>query len=100
MVRCYLEKPLTVGPLGSTYVHIEEKDVSGGFGVNLIVRWKAARVKGVGLPAGLDWRGTSSLGLRLVQMLSKQLDAGVEVHQIDGTEFAVSIPVDRMKDDS
>jgi hypothetical protein len=43
-VRRYLEKPLVVGPLASTYVHIEEKDVSGGFGANFIVRWQADRV--------------------------------------------------------
>jgi hypothetical protein len=43
MVRRYLEKPLAVGPLRSTYVHIEEKDVTGGFGANFIVRWNADR---------------------------------------------------------
>jgi hypothetical protein len=43
-VRRYLEKPLVVGPLASTYVHIEEKDVSGGFGANFIVRWEADKV--------------------------------------------------------
>lgn len=44
LVRRYLGKPLAVGPLASTYVHIEEKDVSGGFGANFIVRWEADRV--------------------------------------------------------
>ncbi len=43
-VRRYLEKPLVVGPLASTSVHIEEKDVTGGFGANFIVRWEADRV--------------------------------------------------------
>lgn len=43
-VRRYLEKPLFVGPLASTYVHLEEKDESGGFGANFIVRWEADRV--------------------------------------------------------
>lgn len=41
LIRHYLGKPLAVGPLASTYVHIEEKDVSGGFGANFIVRWEA-----------------------------------------------------------
>lgn len=41
LVRRYLDKPLTLGPLASTYVHIEEKDVTGGFGANFIVRWNA-----------------------------------------------------------
>lgn len=44
LVRRHLEKPLPVGPLASTYVHIEEKDVSGGFGANFIVRWEADRI--------------------------------------------------------
>lgn len=43
LVRHYLNKPLLVGPMASTYVHIEEKDNSGGFGANFIVRWDADR---------------------------------------------------------
>jgi hypothetical protein len=44
LVRRYLERPFTLGPLASSYVHIEEKDNSGGFGANFIVRWVADRV--------------------------------------------------------
>jgi hypothetical protein len=44
LVRRFLEKPFTLGPLASTFVHIEEKDMSGGFGANFIVRWSADRV--------------------------------------------------------
>ncbi len=44
---------------------------------------------GVGLPAGFDWRRTRSLGLRLVQMLSGQLDATVQVNSGDGTKFEI-----------
>jgi hypothetical protein len=44
LVRRHLENPLDLGPLASTYVHIGEKDVSGGFGANFIVRWSAGRV--------------------------------------------------------
>jgi two-component sensor histidine kinase len=44
---------------------------------------------GVGLPQGLDWRQSGSLGLRLVQMLSKQLDAKVEVSSGHGTKFEI-----------
>jgi hypothetical protein len=39
LVRRYLERPTVVGPLATMYVHIEEKDTSGGFGANFIVRW-------------------------------------------------------------
>ena len=48
------------------------------------------RDNGAGLPAGLDWRRADSLGLRLVQILAKQLCATVEVQSGAGTEFLVS----------
>jgi two-component sensor histidine kinase len=44
---------------------------------------------GVGLPPGFDWRRNRSLGLRLVQMLSKQLDSTVEVSSGYGTKFEI-----------
>ena len=44
LVRRYLERPRILGPLASTYIHIEERDVSGGFGANFIVRWEADRI--------------------------------------------------------
>ena len=46
---------------------------------------------GVGLPYGLDWRQAKSLGLRLVQMLTKQINAGVEVDSGAGTRFEIVI---------
>jgi PAS domain S-box-containing protein len=48
------------------------------------------RDNGIGLPAGLDWRQAKSLGLRLVQILARQLSAAVEVSSGEGTEFSVS----------
>jgi PAS domain S-box-containing protein len=48
------------------------------------------RDNGVGLPAGLDWRKTRSLGLRLVQMLSGQLGGTVEVRGGEGTAFEIT----------
>jgi len=44
LVRRYLKQPQLLGPLASTDVHIEERDVSGGFGANFIVRWEADRI--------------------------------------------------------
>lgn len=44
LVRRYLERPRILGPLASTYIHIEERDDSGGFGANFIVRWEAERI--------------------------------------------------------
>ena len=47
------------------------------------------RDSGVGLPAGLDWRNTPSLGLRLVQMLARQLNGTVDALGPPGCEFRV-----------
>jgi hypothetical protein len=44
LVRSHLKRAQVLGPLASTDVHIEERDVSGGFGANFIVRWEADRV--------------------------------------------------------
>lgn len=43
-VRRYLEKPYFLGPLASSFIHIEEKDTSGGFGANFIVKWSSDRM--------------------------------------------------------
>jgi PAS domain S-box-containing protein len=48
------------------------------------------RDNGVGLPPALDWRQANSLGLHLVQMLSGQLQAVVDVTRTGGTEFTVT----------
>jgi PAS domain S-box-containing protein len=48
---------------------------------------------GVGLPAELDWRQSSSLGLRLVQMLAKQMRGAVQTGPGPGTEFQVRFNV-------
>ena len=45
---------------------------------------------GIGLPAGLDWRRARTLGLRLVQMLARQLDGSVDTGPGPGTEFRIS----------
>ena len=46
---------------------------------------------GVGLPAGLDWRQSRSLGLRLIHLLAGQLIATVEVRTDGGTEFTITL---------
>ena len=48
------------------------------------------RDDGVGLPAGIDWRESQSLGLRLIHLLAGQLDASVEVKTGAGTDFLIS----------
>jgi two-component sensor histidine kinase len=44
---------------------------------------------GIGLPADLDWRQSSSLGLRLVRILAGQLRGTVETGTGPGTEFRI-----------
>ncbi|MCG2812604.1 MAG: PAS domain S-box protein [Candidatus Aminicenantes bacterium] len=42
---------------------------------------------GVGLPAGLNWEKSESLGLQLIKMLSQQLNGSIEVDRSAGTTF-------------
>jgi two-component sensor histidine kinase len=48
---------------------------------------------GVGLPAGMDWRQSSSLGLRLVRILAGQLRGTVETGIGPGAEFQITFPL-------
>jgi two-component sensor histidine kinase len=48
---------------------------------------------GRGLAPGLDWRQSSSLGLRLVQILTGQLCGTVETGTGPGAEFKITFPL-------
>ncbi len=48
---------------------------------------------GVGLPVNFDWRQCSTLGLRLVQMLAKQMRGTVETGPGPGAEFQINFNV-------
>lgn len=50
----------------------------------------SVRDNGEGMPEGYDWREAQSLGLRLVQMLARQLRASIEVSRCAGTGFTVT----------
>lgn len=54
---------------------------------------------GVGLPPGLDWRQSESLGLRLVQMLTRQLNATMELNCDNGTEFQLTFKLPEVEKD-
>jgi len=45
---------------------------------------------GIGLPPGLDWATTRSLGLRLVRALAQQLRGELEIRSQDGTEVRLT----------
>ncbi|OGR84227.1 MAG: hypothetical protein A2901_06735 [Elusimicrobia bacterium RIFCSPLOWO2_01_FULL_54_10] len=47
--------------------------------------------QGVGLPPDLDWRNTTSLGLRLVRILTDQIHGHIWLEQDNGTQFVVTI---------
>ena len=54
---------------------------------------------GVGLPPELDWRQSESLGLRLVQMLTRQLNATMEQNCDNGTEFQLTFKLPQVEKD-
>jgi PAS domain S-box-containing protein len=47
---------------------------------------------GAGLPADFDWRNANSLGLKIVQILARQLRGTIELHRNGGTEFQFTFP--------
>lgn len=50
---------------------------------------------GIGFPANLDWRNTSSLGLQLVKTLvENQLDGSIQLELAAGTSFTIDFPID------
>jgi len=51
------------------------------------------RDNGVGLPADLKWRQSSTLGLHLVEMLTSQIHGTVQTGPGPGTEFQVNFKV-------
>ena len=42
---------------------------------------------GVGIPNTIDWQNATSMGLRLVRILGRQLEAKIELNQVNGTQF-------------
>lgn len=66
LVRRHLDKPFLLGPLASTYVHIEEKDDTGGFGANFIVRWQAEKAINAPIIESVMIGATSGLGISFV----------------------------------
>jgi two-component sensor histidine kinase len=53
----------------------------------------SVRDEGSGLPAGFQLTTSKGLGMRIVDALARQLDAGIEARALDpGSEFVVSLP--------
>ena len=47
---------------------------------------------GVGLPEGLDYKNTDSLGLELVNALTRQLGGNIKLVKATGTKFKITFP--------
>jgi two-component sensor histidine kinase/FixJ family two-component response regulator len=69
-------------------IHVTLRADSGQ-GVTLTVR-----DTGVGLPEGLDFRATDSLGMQLVCLLAEQLRGMITLERRAGTAFTVTFPVE------
>lgn len=48
---------------------------------------------GVGIPASLDLANTGSLGIKLVNLLSEQIDGEISIRRENPTEFTVVFPI-------
>ena len=46
---------------------------------------------GIGIPEDFDWRNSSSLGLRIARILSKQIDATLTLDRSEGTRFELRL---------
>jgi PAS domain S-box-containing protein len=53
---------------------------------------------GIGLPAGLDFRHTESLGMQLVNTLADQLHGAIECRDVQGAEFTITFALPKHKD--
>jgi PAS domain S-box-containing protein len=83
--------------LTNSLKHAFPSDRAGQILVKL--SWQAGRpVKltvadnGVGLPAEFHWKDSQSLGLRIISILGRQLDATVEREPGSGTVFSLEFP--------
>lgn len=66
LVQRHLDRPVTLGPLATYYLHREEKDVSGGFGANYLVRWQADKEINAPIIEAVMVGATSGQGISFV----------------------------------
>ncbi len=83
LVSNALEHAFPGGRSGTVSVELRAAE-SGGYALTVAD-------DGVGLPPGLDYRRTRSLGLQLVCTLARQLSASVVVEQAGGTAFRITL---------
>ena len=65
--------------------------------ITVIVKQKAGECtmtvadNGIGLPLETDWENPETMGLRLVRMLSQQINAAIDVDRAHGTAFRLHL---------
>ena len=47
---------------------------------------------GPGLPEGVDWQHSKGIGLRLIHILSNQIQGHYKFQTLDGTSFSLIFP--------
>ena len=66
LTKKFLSRPITLNPMASTYIHIKEKDTSGGIGSNFLVRWSAQRDVNAPVIEAVMIGGTSGQGISFI----------------------------------
>ncbi len=49
---------------------------------------------GIGLPQGFSMEGNKTMGLQIVEILVKQIEARLHIEQTNGTSFTISFPIE------
>jgi PAS domain S-box-containing protein len=65
---------------GNCEINVAMEQIGGAFTLTVADN-------GVGLPADLDWEKSETLGLRLIKMLSQQINGSIELDRSAGTTF-------------
>lgn len=66
LVRRMIQKPVSLGPMASTSIFIQEKDTSGGFGASFLVRWSSGKEVNTPIIECLMIGAYSGLGISFV----------------------------------
>jgi two-component sensor histidine kinase len=78
--------------LSNAFKHAFEKN-----GTSMIIRY---RDNGIGLPENLSIAQSETLGMRLLDGLTRQLHGTIEVGRADGTSFSITFPLDTASGDA
>jgi two-component sensor histidine kinase len=77
---------------GNIHLHFEKEDETEKT-ANYLLR---VTDDGIGIPAEIDLKNTSSLGLQLVDMLTQQIEGRVELDRENGTRFTIRFPIEKI----